>query len=175
MKHDLLEKLSCKPKVSKQIKRSHKRILGQSIDKRLAEVDSRKTFGHWEIDTVLGNKEKIDDVLHTLAERQTRFEINLKVNGKDQASVNQAVHYFQERSGKDFSTLFKTVTSDNGSEFAGLHDALKDSLNVYFSHPMPHLNEARVRTSINLFDGSFPKGSLLVKSLMLSAYVYNNG
>ena len=38
---DLLEKLSRKPKVKTHVKRAHKRILGQSIDKRPAEVDSR--------------------------------------------------------------------------------------------------------------------------------------
>lgn len=65
---DLLEKLSRKPKVSSLKKRPNKRILGQSIDKRPKEIDSRETFGHWEIDTVVGNKEKTDAVLLTLVE-----------------------------------------------------------------------------------------------------------
>lgn len=54
---DLLEKLSRKPK-----HRQNKRVLGQSIDERPASVEDRSTFGHWEIDTVVGNKAKEDAV-----------------------------------------------------------------------------------------------------------------
>lgn len=155
---DLLEKLSRKSKVSTQVKRSHKRVLGQSIDKRPAEVDSRQTFGHWEIDTVVGNKEKSDAVLLTLVERQTRFEIILKVNGKDQVSVNQAIQSLQTRSSDAFSTLFKTITSDNGSEFAGLHDALKDSLDVYFSHPYASFERGTSENQHKFIRRFIPKG-----------------
>lgn len=72
---DLLEKLSRKPKDSSYRSRINKRVLGKSIEQRPAEIDDRQTFGHWEIDTVVGNKVKTDSVLLTLVERQTRFEI----------------------------------------------------------------------------------------------------
>ena len=54
-------------------------------------------------------------MLLTLAERQTRFEVILKLNGKDIESVDQAVQQLRERAGANFDQLFKTVTSDNGS------------------------------------------------------------
>jgi len=43
---------------STQIKRirQNKRVVGKSIDQRPEEVQSRQTFGHWEIDTVTGKK-----------------------------------------------------------------------------------------------------------------------
>ncbi|CZR10961.1 hypothetical protein SAMN04488048_1612 [Trichococcus flocculiformis] len=73
-------------------------------------------------------------MLLTLVERQTRFEVIQKLAGKDAPSVNQAVQQLRERAGAHFGQLFKTVTSDNGSEFAGLHHALQDVADVYFSH-----------------------------------------
>lgn len=155
---DLLEKLSRKPKVSSQKQRPNKRIFGQSIDNRPKEIDSRKTFGHWEIDTVVGNKVKTDAVLLTLVERQTRLEVIMKVNGKDQESVNQAIHTLQERSGDDFSTVFKTITSDNGSEFAGLHEALKDTLDVYFSHPYASFERGTSENQHKFIRRFIPKG-----------------
>lgn len=102
-------------------KHSNKRILGQWSDDRQKENNYRKTFIHWEIDTVIGNKIKTDDVLLTLFERQTRLEVIMKVNGKNQECVNQAIHTLQAQ-------------SDNGSEFVGLDEVLKDTLDVYFSH-----------------------------------------
>lgn len=79
--------------------------------------------------------EKSDAALLTLVERQTRFEIILYVDGKDQDSINQAICNLQKRSGQTFSTIFKSITSDNGSEFTGLHDVLRETLDVYFTHP----------------------------------------
>ena len=155
---DLLEKLSRRPKVSSLKKRPNKRILGQSIDKRPKEIDGRETFGHWEIDTVVGNKEKTDAVLLTLVERQTRFEVIMKVNGKDQYSVDEAIYSLQERAGDDFSTMFKTITSDNGSEFAGLHEALKDTLDVYFSHPYASFERGTSENQHKFIRRFIPKG-----------------
>src|SRR5699024_12242971 len=88
-------------------------------------IESRKTFGHWEIDTVIGSKHKDDAVLLTLVERQTRFEVLLKIDGKDVQPVTEAIESLVERTGNYIPSLFKTITSDNGSEFSTLHDHLK--------------------------------------------------
>ncbi|SEI62553.1 Transposase and inactivated derivatives, IS30 family [Alkalibacterium gilvum] len=157
---DLLEKLSRKPKASSLEKRPNKRILGQSINKRPREIDGRQSFGHWEIDTVVGNK-KTDAVLQTLVERQTRFEVIMKVNGKDQHSVNEAIYSLQERAGDDFSTMFKTITSDNGSEFAGLHEALKDTLDINFSHPYASFERGTSENQHKFIRRFIPKGKTM--------------
>ena len=88
---DLLEKLSRKTKVIKHENPPNKKILGVSIEQRPEIIDSIKTSGHWEIDTVVGNKTKCDAVLLTLAERQTRFEVIFKLNDKDAKSVERAI------------------------------------------------------------------------------------
>lgn len=155
---DLLEKLSRKPKATAPKNRPNKRVLGPSIERRPKAVDIRGSFGHWEIDTVVGNKEKSDAVLLTLAERQTRFEIILKVDGKDQDSINQAICNLQKRSGQTFSTLFKSITSDNGSEFAGLYDALKNTLDVYFTHPYASFERGNSENQHKIIRRFIPKG-----------------
>ncbi|OYQ67487.1 IS30 family transposase, partial [Aerococcus sp. 1KP-2016] len=100
-----------------------------------------------------------DAVLLTLAERQTRFEVILKLNGKDTESVDQAVQQLRERAGATFDQLFKTVTSDNGSEFSGLHDALKDVADVYFSHPYASWERGTSENQHKLIRRFIPKGS----------------
>lgn len=53
---DLLEKLSRKIKAGRSGHRPNKRVLGTSIEERSKEVETRETFGHWAIDTVVGNR-----------------------------------------------------------------------------------------------------------------------
>lgn len=42
---------------------------------RLASVNNREEFDHWEIDTVIDSKSGQDQVQLTLTDRKTRFEI----------------------------------------------------------------------------------------------------
>ena len=158
---DLLEKLSRKPKDTTYRNRKNKRMLGQSIEQRPAEIDNRQTFGHWEIDTVVGNKTKTDSVLLTLVERQTRFEIILKLNGKDKESVDQAINQLRHRAGDTFSKVFKTITSDNRSEFAGLHEALHETLDVYFSHPYASWERGTSENQHKFIRRFIPKGKAI--------------
>lgn len=46
--------------------------LGKSIDQRPDSVNNRTSFGHLEIDSVIGSKTKDDNALLTLVERKTR-------------------------------------------------------------------------------------------------------
>lgn len=156
---DLLEKLSRKTKGTKHGHHPNKRVLGTSIKEHPEAINSRETFGHWEIDTVVGNKSKSDAVLLTLAERQTRFEMIVKLDGKDAKSVDQAVHELRKRSGDYFSNLFKTITSDNGSEVSGIHEALQDAVDVYFSHPYASWERGTSENQHKLIRRFIPKGS----------------
>ncbi|WP_270218766.1 IS30 family transposase [Enterococcus lactis] len=158
---DLLEKLSRKPRKPKRSQRPHNRILGRSIAERPQAVENREEFGHWEIDTVIGNRAKSDAVLLTLVERSTRFEVILKLDGKDARSVDQAVQGLRERAGDAFPQLFKTITSDNGSEFAGLHAALQDVTDVYFSHPYCSWERGTSENQHRLIRRFLPKGKAI--------------
>ncbi|WP_391116828.1 IS30 family transposase [Psychrobacillus sp. L3] len=119
----------------KKRSRKNKRVLGRSIEERPAAVDQREEFGHWEIDTVIGKKSQ-DEVLLTLTERKTRKEIIMKIGAKASEAVTKAMKRLQKQSGYRFSSVFKTITSDNGSEFAELAVSLeKEKTEVYFTHP----------------------------------------
>src|SRR5690625_3016399 len=63
---DLLEKVSRKQRNDSPTHRENRRVLGPSIEERPEEVDSRKQFGHWEIDTLIGTRAKDNPVLITL-------------------------------------------------------------------------------------------------------------
>lgn len=155
---DLLEKLSRKPRQKKRSAKANKRILGTSIDERPEEVESRNHFGHWEIDTVIGQKTKGDEVLLTLVERMTRFEVLLKLPDKTSEAVCLAVSQLRERCGDDYTRLFKTVTADNGSEFASLQEALQETVAVYFTHPFASYERGTSENQHKFIRRFLPKG-----------------
>ena len=113
--------------------RKNRRCLGMSIEQRPEDVKERKEFGHWEIDTIVG-KRGSGEVLLTLDERMTRKRHIIRIAGKNKQAVQEGLQVLQKFYGKSFHEVFKTVTSDNGSEFSGLTDALK-GVDVYFAHP----------------------------------------
>jgi transposase, IS30 family len=116
--------------------RENKRILGNSIDERSKSIENRKEFGHWEADLVLGSKSGGDEALLTLAERKTRNYLAIKIDGKTSEDVMAAFEKIELDFGSGFNYVFKTITADNGSEFAELFklEELPD-VKVYFTHP----------------------------------------
>lgn len=129
---DLPLKLSRTTKKRKA--RKHKKVLGMSIEERPESVDTREEFGHWEIDTVLGHKSK-DNALLTLVERKTRHKIVKRIDSKSAPAVTEVLNEIF----KDYPHVqktFKTITSDNGSEFSELSEQGKTfGIDVYFAHP----------------------------------------
>ena len=97
----------------------------------------------WEIDTVIGSKSKSDNVVLTLVERLTRKYIAIKIDGKTASAVSVAMKSLQKYYGDKFSHIFKTITSDNGSEFAELAELENNTTTkVYFAHPSSSWKEA---------------------------------
>src|SRR5690625_2259511 len=158
---DLLEKVSRKPRNDSPKHRENRRVLGPSIKDRPEKVDTREHFGHWEIDTLIGSQAKEDPVLLTLAERKTRFEIIIKINQKAEGHVNQAMEQLYERLGNQAATLFKTITSDNGSEFAGIYELLTDITDVYFARPYASYERGTKENQHKLIRRFIPKGKCL--------------
>jgi IS30 family transposase len=115
--------------------RQHKKILGTSIEQRPLHIESREEFGHWEIDTVLGSNKK-GAALLTLTERKTRKEHILKIDQKTVEGVKRALQELKQYYGATFSTVFKSITSDNGSGFSELSCAVESrQIEVYYTHP----------------------------------------
>ena len=131
--HHLPEKVSRKPKLKRV--RENKKILGRSIEER-PDINNKLEFGHWEADLVIGQKTKDDEALLTLLERQTRKYILVKISGKTTAAVMAGFEKVKKYFGSKFSDVFKSITTDNGSEFAELSNLEEDSKTlVYYAHP----------------------------------------
>lgn len=131
---DLLEKVGRKPRETKGKERRNKKVHGTSIEERPESVEDREEFGHWEINTVIGNKNADESVLLTLVERKTRFEKIFKIASRRASDVDKTLKAFIKQLNGLEGEIFKTVTSDNGSEFANL-SKLTDETAVYFCHP----------------------------------------
>ena len=115
--------------------RKNKKKLGRSIEQRPQEVNKRDVFGHWECDLVLGHKTKDDEVLLTLSERMSHEFLIIKIPDKTAASVMNAFKSLRKQYSEHWNDIFKTITTDNGSEFADLSqlEDISKSL-VYYAH-----------------------------------------
>lgn len=113
---------------------------GISIEKRPKEIADRNTFGHWEMDCVCGSTKT---TLLVLSERLTRKEIIFPMKNQKAESVIQCLNVLERRFGKLFTKVFKTITVDNGSEFANFAGMEKSSygkgkrkrVSIYYCHP----------------------------------------
>lgn len=103
---------------TKRVKTQKRASVGTSIEKRPDEVDSRDTFGHWEMDTVKGKRGTTKSCLLVLSERKTRNEIVIKMPDQGAASVVASLDRLEQKWGGLFKTIFKTITVDNGVEFS---------------------------------------------------------
>lgn len=139
--------------------RTHKRILGKSIEDRSESIDTREEFGHWEIDTVIGEKSGNDCVLLTILERQTRHAIVRQIASKTASAVTEELANIRSLFGKQFAKVFKTITGDNGSEFAQLA-TLEDEedTKVYFTHPYSSFEKGTNERHNGLIRRFIPKG-----------------
>jgi len=106
-------------------------IIGRvMIDKRPKVVEEKSRIGDWEIDTVVGKDHK--GFLVTVVDRKSKFTIIKYVASKHAEVVTEAlIEMLTPMKG-----ITKTITSDNGKEFA-YHKQVSDKLNTdfYFANP----------------------------------------
>ncbi len=117
-----------KPRVSK-------RSYGKSIEERPAEIAQRNTFGHWEVDTVLGRKKKGEKATFTIIERLSSIYLTIQIDEKTTQGVAAAVAQLKDEYGNKFKEVFKSITTDNGSEFADFASFEALGTQIYFAHP----------------------------------------
>lgn len=110
--------------------------LPYSIENRPEEIEKRLIFGHFELDTVIGTSKGKHECLMTLTERKTRFEIIFKLQFKTSEEVVNKFNQIKEFMKQNYNKIFKSLTTDNGSEFSGFLDIIKDTkTKIYFCHP----------------------------------------
>jgi IS30 family transposase len=138
--------------------RKNRMILGKSIEERSESASSRKEFGHWEIDTVIGRKSGKGQVLLTLAERMTRQYLVKKIAAKTAAAVAAGLNQYKELFGSRFNEVFKSITSDNGLEFSSLSEYESSGVNIYFTHPFTSCERGTNERHNGLLRRFIPKG-----------------
>ena len=145
----------CKLKPKKVHPKDHKRILGTSIDERPENIGNREDFGHWEGDSVMGYKSSV----LTFVERRTNNAVVLKTSGKTACASYDALLKLKVKLGESFNKVFKSITFDNGSEFA-FFDALRSlGIDVYYAHPYSAWERGQNENFNGMLRRFIPKGA----------------
>ena len=109
-----------------------KKAYGTTIDERPEIASSRLEVGHWEGDTVVGKRNGKEPVILTLLEKKTQHYLAIRIPGKTSEAVNAAMQQLREDFGESFfSQIFKTITVDNGPEFADFAQTEQFETKVY--------------------------------------------
>lgn len=161
------------PKKGKKKNKSYRKVRaahlpkGDSIEDRPQEINEREFFGNWEMDTVESCKKDLTRLL-VLTERKFRREIIIKMPDGTMASTVQALDRLERRLGsKLFRRTFRTITVDNGSEFADCEGIERSCLtkkkrtHVYYCHPYSAFERGSNENANTLIRRWLPKGTRL--------------
>jgi IS30 family transposase len=129
--------------------------LGVSIEGRPAVVDRRTRYGDWEGDTIVGAHRRGGAV--TLVERKSGYLLLGRIPNLQASTVRQAA---AGRYAATPPTLRKTLTLDNGKEFAE-HKQLESeaALRIYFAKPYCAWQRGTNENTNGLIRDFFPKGT----------------
>lgn len=152
---------------SKRKKRTHpvQRIAHPklpSITNRPEHINDRSELGHWEMDLIVGKKDT-RPVLLTLTERVSRQELIFKLPDRRAATI-RGVFDKLERQHSDFRQRFRSITTDNGSEFLQ-YDKLRQSIyggtrfQIYYCHSFAAWEKGTNENHNRMIRRFFPKGT----------------
>jgi IS30 family transposase len=130
-------------------------IVGRvGIEDRPVVVDRRIRIGDWEGDTVIGKRRR--SALLTVVERKTLYTRIVRLKSRDAAELADGLTGEMDR----FKDRVKTLTFDNGKEFAG-HRLIASRLNarVYFARPYRSWERGTNENTNGLIRQYFPKGT----------------
>lgn len=159
--------------------REKKNPYGRSIETRPEDANNRTSFGHWEMDSIIGKSKGNQESFVVLTERQTRYEIICKAQDKTTATTVSILHQLYTRFPKG---TFKSITVDNGSEFRDAYNMEHINGNrqttVYYCHPYTSCERGSNERANRIIRRYFPKGQSLrqyrQKDCDKVAYTMNN-
>lgn len=152
--------LSCLRQKGKRRKPREKRgryNVGKSIHDRPVEIDNRKTFGHWELDTVVSSRGKSKGCFATFLERKSRLYLAVKMPDRTAASMEEAIQVIASALPRG---AIKSFTVDRGKEFT-CYETIESSLGVpvYFADPYSSWQRGANENANGLLREFFPKAS----------------
>ena len=140
---------------------------GKSIRKRDKRIYKRADYGHWELDTVVSGLGKSKACFITLVERKSRFYKAIKSPNRHADIVARLIIDYLKQLP---SELVKTITVDNGTEFADWETIEKElNCEVYFCDTFCAWQKGSNENSNGLLREFFPKGCSL--SRYTQAYI----
>jgi IS30 family transposase len=124
-----------------------------SISERPAAVEDRAVPGHWEGDLLFGSN---NSQIATLVERQSRYLMLARVDGKDTETV---VNALIKHAHKLPLELYKSLTWDRGKEMADHQRfTLATDIKVYFCDPQSPWQRGSNENTNGLLRQYLPKG-----------------
>ena len=134
-----------------------------SIEERDKSILKRDEYGHWEMDLIISGQ-KGRSVLLTLTERLSRQEIIVKLPDRKAETIRKAIDRI-ERKTPDFRQKFRSITTDNGSEFME-YELLRQScrckgnrFDIYYCHSYSAWEKGSVENHNRMIRRFFPKGT----------------
>lgn len=130
-----------------------------SIEDRPQSVESRRTYGHWEGDSMVSRKSTF--ALNSLTERKSRLIMITRINRNGATETLDAVI---SRLGALPHTFRRTLTLDNGTENSK-HEVITEGIGIkcYFAHPYASWERGTNENANGLVRWYFPKGTDFAK------------
>ena len=136
--------------------------ISYSIELRPEDINERKFFGNWELDTVISTTKGTHKCLMTLTERKTRYEIIGILEAKTKEEVIAKFKKIQEFLKNNIKTIIKSITADNGTEFAGFLKIIEiTGAKFYFCHPYSSCEKGTNEKHNSIIRYFIPKSSLI--------------
>lgn len=160
----LLEKTARKPRKKKdddEPKVAHPTL--PSIEIRPAIISQRMEPGHWEMDLVVGPQGSKPCLL-TLTKRLLRKEIIILLPDRRAVTIRKALDRL-ERQTVGFKQKFKSITTDNGSEFMEYELLIRSCrskgkrFDIYYCHSYAAWEKGGVENHNRMIRRFFPKGT----------------
>ena len=158
----LLEKPTRKPRKKNEAPRVAHDAL-PSIEIRPAVIGQRSEPGHWEMDLVVG-PQGTKPCLLTLTERMLRKEIIIWLPDRRAVTIRRAIDRL-ERNTTGFRQKFKSITTDNGSEFMEYELLIQSCkrkgkrFDIYYCHSYAAWEKGSNENHNRMIRRFFPKGT----------------
>jgi IS30 family transposase len=123
-----------------------------SIDQRPAIVDSKRRYGDWEADTIIGARHQ--GALLSCTERKSKLTLLGKLDSKAAAELKRE----SIKLLLPYAARVHTITVDNGKEFCDHKDiAAVLQADIYFAHPYASWERGLNENTNGLVRQYFPK------------------